>query len=321
MSVVPRETVTRTVGMREPAGRPFQEPLDPAALRLFWDTSLTLLAGVDPRPTLAARTDRAPYESFDVRYRSVGGALLSARLARPYDIGRDRLPGLVTAPGFAGWEQGIQLAESQRGYVVLQVFPRGQGESTDALEIEPNAKLTAHLESPDQHYYRLAFLDLVVGLNVLASLDNVDGDRLGAVGTSQGGGLVMALAALDPRVRAVVANLPFLCGLRTCATIPGSVAYELLENAGLRRSEDLATLDYFDAINLAAWITAPTLVTSGGQDRSCPATSITAAFERLPGTRALIHDPELGHAPSSTFYSLTWWWLERHLARSGPVPG
>lgn len=242
--------------------------------------------------------------------------MLQALLARPKDMTGGPLPGLITGPGFGGWAQGVELSECQRGYVILQVFPRGQGLSEAAIPIARNAKLTAALDHPADHYYRWAYLDLVVALGVLASDPAVDSARIGSVGTSQGGGLALALAALDARIRVVVADLPFLCGLRDCAAIPGSLVYELLDEAGLRSSPNLETLDYFDAVRLAPWIQAPTLLTSGGRDRTCPAETISAVYDRLPGVRCLLHEPSLDHAPSGRFYSATWWWLDWHLRQS-----
>ena len=136
----------------------------------------------------------------------------------------------------------------------------------------------------------------------LASHPTVDPTRIGAVGTSQGGGYALALAALDARIRVVVADLPFLCGLRECAGIPGSLVHEVLQAAGLGASPDLATLDYFDAVRLAPWIQVPTLLTSGGHDRACPAETIAAVFDRLPGRRCCCTSPAstTRHLPSST---------------------
>lgn len=210
----------------------------------------------------------------------------------------------------------FELEYRSVGGVNLQAFLRGQGLSEAAMPIQSNAKLTAALDRPADHYYRWAYLDLVVALGVLASDPAVDATRIGSVGTSQGGGLALALAALDTRIRAVVANLPFLCGLRDCAAIEGSLVYDLLDEAGLRSSPDLGTLDYFDAVRLAPWIHVPTLLTSGGRDRTCPPKSILAAYDHLPGVKCLLHEPDLEHAPSGRFYSATWWWLDWHLGQS-----
>jgi cephalosporin-C deacetylase len=294
-------------------GQPWSPRIDERTLRSFWDEALALPAGVRPDPRLTARTDHEPYESFDMEFAGAGEVTLHARLSRPAAT-PDPLPLIVTAPGFAGWEQGVSLSECQRGFVVCQVWPRGQGHSYDAHPIEHDAKLTANLDDPLRHYYRLAYVDMVVAVTAASQLPFVDASRIAAVGTSQGGGLALALAALDPRVRAVVANLPFLCDLRESASVPGSVAHTLLDRAGLRNPPHLAALDYIDAANLAQWIRAPTLVIAGGRDESCPPTGIRAAYDRLAGVRAELYEPELGHEPSLAAYDATWWWLERHLA-------
>ena len=290
--------------------------IDPVTLRRFWDEGLELTDRVDPKPRLDRRESARPFEEFDVEFTGVGGVRVRGRLSRPLGL-RTPLPAVLTAPGFAGWEQGLELAECQRGYAIFQAFPRGQGESYDALPIAPSAKLTSGLDDPRSHYYRFAFLDLVVAVTLLTQLDGIDGERIAAVGTSQGGGLALAVAALDARVRAVVANLPFLCAIRRAAGEPGSVVSSVLTEAGLQSAESLVTLDYFDAVYLAPWIRCPTLVISGGADRACPSDGVHDAYERLGGIRSEIHDPSLAHERSQLAYDATWWWLRLHLGRTG----
>jgi cephalosporin-C deacetylase-like acetyl esterase len=60
-------------------------------------------------------------------------------------------------------------------------------------------------------------------------------------------------------------------------------------------------------------MTAPTLLLSGGQDKTCPPETIQAVFDRLTCIKALHHDPDLSHSTCSDFYAMGWEWLNRHL--------
>lgn len=158
-------------------------------------------------------------------------------------------------------------------------------------------------------------MDVVRGVEYLLSRADVDANRIGAVGTSQGGGLVLAAGALDPRIRIVVAHLPFLCDLRTCAGRRGTYVQELLKQAGALTPEMLQTIEFFDPVNLAHRLDIPVLLSSRGKDKTCPPASIEAAYQRLPSIKSLVHFPDLIHTSSPDFYEMGWEWIERYLRR------
>jgi fermentation-respiration switch protein FrsA (DUF1100 family) len=54
--------------------------------------------------------------------------------------------------------------------------------------------------------------DLRHAITYAVARDDVDPDRVGIWGSSHGGGLVLSVAAVDRRVRAVVAQVPFISG-------------------------------------------------------------------------------------------------------------
>lgn len=54
--------------------------------------------------------------------------------------------------------------------------------------------------------------DLRHAITYVTGREEVDPDRVGIWGSSHGGGLVLSVAAVDPRVRAVVAQVPFISG-------------------------------------------------------------------------------------------------------------
>jgi cephalosporin-C deacetylase len=207
------------------------------------------------------------------------------------------------------------LDECQRGYAILQVYPRSQGPSADLWKIDGPDKLTWRLSRPEGAYYQGAYSDVIRGVDYLVSRSDIDRDRIAIAGTSQGGGIALAVASLDTRLKAVVALLPFLCDMRRGARIEGSLVKKLLDEAGVNDEAHLRTLDYFDPLQLVFTLRAPALVSSGGRDTTCPAETIRAVFDRIPSVKSLFHDPELPHTSSETFYGLTWQWLDRWLSQ------
>jgi cephalosporin-C deacetylase len=207
------------------------------------------------------------------------------------------------------------LADCQRGYAVLQVYPRSQGESADLWKIDGPDKLTWRVDQPEGYYYQGAYVDVMRGIDYLLSRTDVDASRVGAMGTSQGGGIVLAVGALDPRVKAVAAHVPFLCDMRRAALIPGALVKTLLERHGTLNARTLRTLDYFDPANLAEGLRAPVLLSSGGQDAVCPPETIRTVFDRLPGIKSIVVYPALPHTSSGDFYRMGWEWMDCHLGR------
>ena len=72
--------------------------------------------------------------------------------------------------------------------------------------------LTHNIVDRNTYSYRGFYMDAIRVIDFLLSRDEVDGERIGVTGGSQGGGLAIATAALRPEIRAAVVAAPFLCG-------------------------------------------------------------------------------------------------------------
>ena len=286
----------------------------------FWRATRARLAAEPMDAEVEAVKEALPYKKFKVTLRSLDGVRVRAWFALPVqgEGGVKPWPVIVTAPGYGGTQQGVMLGECQRGYAILQIFPRGQGESAELWKIDGRDKLTWHAERPEGAYYQGAYADVMRAIDFVGSRTDLDRDRIALVGTSQGGGIALAVAALDPRVKAVVAHVPFLCDFRLAARMPGSLVKKLLDQAQRNDDPTLRTLDYFDPKQLAPNLRAPVLMSAGGRDETCPAATIRSVFERLPGKKSLEFYPELPHTSCVAFYNLTWTWLDLHFCH--PLP-
>lgn len=153
----------------------------------------------------------------------------------------------------------------------------------------------------DGYYYRGAFLDCVQAVRFMASRPTSDMNNLFAEGSSQGGALCYATAALsDYPFTAIAPNVAFLGDFPDYFQIvswPGNTAKE---NQGSMTDEEMyAFLSYFDTKNLATLISESTAVwaTSGLQDGTCPPHTNIAPFNNLAGSdKQMNFYPEMQHA-------------------------
>jgi cephalosporin-C deacetylase len=301
----------------QPAALQKDSPATREEIESFWRATLQRVAKEPLEAEVEPVKEPLPYQKFRVTYRSLGNIKVRAYLGVPIrgEGPQQKLPAIVTAPGYGGSQQGLMLDDCQRGYVVLQVYPRSQGESAELWKIDGPDRLTWRVDQPEGYYYQGAYVDVMRGIDYLLSRTDIDASRVGAMGTSQGGGIVLAVAALDSRVKAVAAHVPFLCDMRHAALIPGALVKTLLERHGALNARTLRTLDYFDPANLAEGLRAPVLLSSGGQDAVCPPETIRSVFDRLPGIKSIVVYPALPHTSSGDFYRMGWEWMDRHLGR------
>lgn len=70
--------------------------------------------------------------------------------------------------------------------------------------------ITHGIMNKEECYYRNLYLDTVRAVEAVREREEVDGDRIAAIGGSQGGALKIACAALSDHVRAMAPDVPWL---------------------------------------------------------------------------------------------------------------
>jgi cephalosporin-C deacetylase len=251
-----------------------------------------------------------------VRLTSWEGVKVRAWFSVP-NLGRPRYPALLTVPGYGG-EMDIPTELVVRGFAVLTLFPRGQGESKKEWQIDSPTQLLHHPLERDRFYYRGAYVDCIRGVDFLAARAEVDAERIGMLGTSQGGGLTLATCALDRRIRAASTHIPFLCNypvaIETATTGPYEHVQKYVKESPGTAQQYLETLSFFDPVNLVSAITCPILMSVGLKDTTCPPETILPVFDAIKTKKSLVVFPDLAHAHSLEFRQMEIEWLSRHLS-------
>ena len=130
----------------------------------------------------------------------------------------------------------------------------------------------------------------------------------GNAGSSQGGGITIAAAGLDPHVVAAMPDVPFLCHYRRATEIVDSYPYkEIAEFCHVHRDKvDIVfnTLSYFDGVNFAARAKANTLFSVGLMDQVCPPSTVYAAYNYWAGEKEIAVYPYNGHEGGASFQTV-----------------
>ena len=224
-------------------------------------------------------------------------------------------PAIMEVPGYRGI---IPLAShlSQFGYATLSLYPRSQGESLKEWEIEHGTRLVYNVTDPERYYYRGGYMDCVRGVDFLDTRPEIDSDRIGVWGFSQGGGLTLATASLDRRVSAAVAGVPWLCNFPVAAEITTSPYVELhdwLAKHPGDREKAMATLSYFDQLSLADNISCPILIGGAIEDEVHPMRTVMPVFEKIQSMKSVIVYPDLDHEYRTDFTHHGKAWMDRYL--------
>lgn len=154
----------------------------------------------------------------------------------------------------------------------------------------------------NSYYYRGAFMDCVQAVRFMATRPTSNMQKLFAEGSSQGGALTYACAALsDYPFTALAPNVAFLGDFPDYFKIvgwPAETAKAEAKKKGMTDEEMYAFLSYFDTKNLATRISAAVLASSGLQDGTCPPHTNIAPFNNLQTPEAdkeYIFAPEMQH--------------------------
>ena len=248
-----------------------------------------------------------PTPVWDVEFSGARGDRIRGWYLRPAGVADDEpLPVVVTYIGYGGG-RGMpveHLALPSVGLAALVMDTRGQGGrwTTGATGdgagggAELSTVMTRGIEDARQYYYTRLYTDAARAVQVAGELPGADAERIGVFGTSQGGGLSLAAAALQPElVKACAAEVPFLCDIRRAVTLVDTNPYhevaEFLSNHADLVDVALDTLDHVDNALLARRIRADVWVSVGLMDDICPPSTVFAVYNALTVPKQIVVHP------------------------------
>jgi len=212
--------------------------------------------------------------------KSLGGVRVHGWYAHPR--AKTRLPAMLHVQGYGTVMEPSDLGNE--GFAQFFLNIRGHGNSRDDVKPGFPGYLQTGLENKDTYIYRGAYMDCLRAVDFLCSRPEVDTARVGVIGSSQGGALSVATAALDPRIKLCLPDVPFLSDFRLyfqVARWPANEFNDYMALPGHSWEQVYSVLDYIDIMNLAPMIKCPVLMGVGLFDDVCPAAINFAMYNAL----------------------------------------
>jgi len=282
----------------------------PADFDAFWDRGLAEMRAIDPQVELKPASFQTPFaECLDMYFTGVGNARVHAKLLRPRQAAAPH-PAILMFHGYSGnsgdWYD--KLGYVARGYTVAALDCRGQGGLSEDSGGVRGTTLRGHIvrgldDTPDKLLFRQIFLDTAQLAKIVMEMPDVDPDRVGATGGSQGGGLTLACAALEPRIARAAPVFPFLSDYQRVweidqakdAYIELQQYFRLFDPRHEREDEVFTKLGYIDVQHLANRIRGVVLMATGLMDTTCPPSTQFAAYNKIQSPKSLSIYPDFGH--------------------------
>jgi cephalosporin-C deacetylase len=282
----------------------------PADFDDYWERALEEMKSTDPQVELVKSDFTVPNaECFDLYFTGVRGARIHAKYVRPTNVSSPH-PALLQFHGYT-WhagDWGEKLAYASLGFSVFSMDCRGQGGQSEDTGGVKGTTHHGHIirgldDHPDQLLFRHIFLDTAQLASIAMGMPEVDENRVGAMGGSQGGALTIACAALEPRIKRLAPVYPFLSDYRRVWEMDlAKDAYQELKtyfrffDPQHRREEEIFTkLGYIDIQYLAHRIQGEVMMGIGLMDTICPPSSQFAAYNKINATKKLEIYPDYGH--------------------------
>ncbi|NMA67740.1 MAG: acetylxylan esterase [Clostridiaceae bacterium] len=292
----------------------------PSDIDDFWDRAILEMKAVDPHVELVKSEFQTPFaECYHLYFTGVRGARIHAKYMRPKNA-KEPHPAILAFHGYSGnsGDWFSRLPYVANGYSVVSMDVRGQGGRSEDVGGVTGNTLHGHIirgldDGPENLLFRHIYLDAAQLANIVMSMPEVDENRVGAMGGSQGGALTLACASLEPRIKRLAPVYPFLCDFKRVWDMDlAKDAYQELRDyfrrfdpQHKREDEIWMTLGYIDLQNIVKRIKGEVLMAVGLMDTICPPSTQFAAYNKIIAPKEMAIYPDFGHEQLPEFQDMT----------------
>ena len=261
----------------------------PADFDSFWDAKLKALSAIPINPALTpTQSSNSGVELYTVKLDSLDSHV-QGYLAKPAKEGK--FPALVIFEwaGVHALQPATVTDRAAEGWLAFNVDShdlapnQGTGVSTQYQAIGNTDRETS--------YFLNMYLRDSRAIDYIATRPDWDGKNIVVMGTSMGGHQSLVAAGLNPKVTAVIVNEP--AGADSNGDLHGRKAG--YPNWPSDNPKVMETALYFDTVNFASRIKAPTLAAMGFIDTIVPPVGVWIALNQVPGPKEAIPMVDSNH--------------------------
>ena len=269
---------------------------NPADFDRFWQKTLEEARWTALEPTKRLLPERCTKDVnvYEVSFHNIRwGSRTYGILCEPVKPGK--YPALLRVPGAGVRPYQGDPWTAAKGIIVLEIGIHGISvtQPQSLYDELANGALSGYWnygsDSRDQSYYKRVVVGCVRAVDYIEQFTQWDGRHLGVTGSSQGGFLSLATAALDSRVSCYGAVHAALCD--HTASLKGVACgwphYFYGTTPDNRSTSRIETSRYYDGVNFARRITCPGWFSFGYNDDVVPPTTAYATYNVVTAPKTL----------------------------------
>ena len=274
----------------------------PADFDAFWERALNDARqnALDPHVTLLPERCTETVNVYEVSFvNNRPGSRIYGILTKPVKPGK--YPALLRVPGAGVRPYSGDVWTASQGAIVLEIGIHGipvtmpQSVYEDIRQAALDGYWESNLDQPDKNFYKRVVTGAVRSVDYIASLPEWNGREVGVTGSSQGGFLSLAVAALDKRITYVAAVHDAMCdyeiALQQKACGWPHYFYQV-KNPDMKKVEGAR---YYDGVNFARRITCPGWYSFGYNDEVVPPSSAYSVYNIVTAPKTLSLYQKTGH--------------------------
>lgn len=277
----------------------------------FWQEQVNTLRSIPvshTREKLNIPYDKS-FESYEIVFNTHDETKVHAYFSVPLNCGEEKLPCVAYFHGGGGKKRIFPEILATK-VCCFAIDVRSQGGTTAdkavySVEDGYSGLMTRGVTDKNTFYMKNIYLDAVRAMDVVASLPEVDSERIVTFGQSQGGALSIVASALSGHSKKCFTCEPSYNCIWERIEV-GSGVFDGTKKF-LRKRPELTdvvfdTITYFDVNNMASLLRVPTDVCIGLQDPVCLPEFVYSVYTHIAGKKELKMYPFALHVIPEDYY-------------------
>ena len=265
----------------------------PADFKEFWEKAVADARKWDLEPTMTLMPERctSKVNVYHVSWINNGwGSRMYGILTVPAAPGK--YPAILKLPGAGVRGYSGDISHSEKGVMILEIGVHGLPVT---LPVETYVSLyngplkgyhSFNMDDRDRYYYKRILTGCVRGIDFIEQLPEFNG-CLATFGGSQGGGLSIIVAGLDPRVKGLVSYYPAMSDMAGYTAGRAGGWPHTLKDKKYHTEDIVNTLAYYDVSSFAREVKVPGFYTFGYNDMVCPPTTTMSVYNVIDAPKEL----------------------------------